>query len=323
MRVLLTGSSGFIGQHLCDYLLKRGVDVITASIRGDEWLEAMNNCDAIIHLAAYAHQERYDVDEMREVNVVGTRIVAEEAIKKGIKRFVFLSTIKVLGEKTKKGYPFTEQSPPNPQDIYASTKLWAENVLTELAIKNKNFEPVIIRTPLVYGEGVKANYKKLMQLCSKSLPLPFAGNKSRRSMIYVENLCSAIFTCLEDKRAARKTFLVKDEKTWPFYEIIRIIKILMKDNRVGGGNEIEPEEKENISQYQMIKNKKFKVGIFYFPNFLIYLGFVLLGKKHTANRIYKHLEIDDSFIHETLNWYPEISTTEGIRRTIESFSSIR
>ncbi|MHA1540068.1 MAG: NAD-dependent epimerase/dehydratase family protein [Alphaproteobacteria bacterium] len=316
MKVLLTGSSGFIGQHLTAYLLKRGVDVVAVSTRGDEWYEAMDGCDAVIHLAAYVHQECHDIDEMREVNVVGTQRIAEEAIKKGINRFIFLSTIKVLGEKTKKSYPFTEEMQPNPKNIYASTKLWAENVLLELALRHKDFEPVIIRTPLVYGEGVKANYKALLGLCSKSFSLPFAGNKTRRSMIYVENLCSAIFACLDDRRAARKVFLVKDDETWPLYELIRVIKIFMLKNAPSSFKGAEGGEK---TAYQMIKNRHFRCGIFYFPNFLLYLGLMLLGRKSVANRLYTYLEVDDSLIHKTLNWYPEISTIEGIERSVEWF----
>ena len=214
MNVLVTGATGFIGRPLCEKLVLDGFSVrgsvwiaepsnslpagvqsaLLESIGPDtDWSEALTEIDTVIHLAARVHvMDETSGDPLaayRQVNVEGTECLARQAAAKGVQRLVFLSSVKVLGEET--DVPYSEQNLPGPQDPYGVSKLEAENILQQIA-EETGLEVVIIRPPLVYGPGVKANFRKLLGMIQRGLPLPFAGINNRRSLIYLGNLIDVI-----------------------------------------------------------------------------------------------------------------------------------
>ena len=212
-RVLVTGANGFVGKSVCRDLLESGYDVLgvvrqlskthhpadpqceyRALGNFDEhtdWSSALRGVDVVVHLAARVHVMEDGVSnplaEYRRINVDLTMNLANQAASVGVRRFVFLSSIKVNGENTKFGQPFTAEDVPHPEDSYGISKLEAEQALLELS-RVTAMEVVIIRPPLVYGPGVKANFEAMMRLLCRSLPLPLAGLTNRRSLVSINNL---------------------------------------------------------------------------------------------------------------------------------------
>lgn len=196
-RVLVTGANGFVGQATCKRLKAAGYKIrpvgrheVGEIHRGTDWRQALKGCDAVVHLAARVHVMTTDPEEgaaeFREVNLHGTANLVRQAADFGIRRFVFISTIKVLGES---GEMVTPDQDPAPYDAYAVSKTEAEGAIQELS---GDMETVILRPPLVYGPGVKANFQRLMRLASRGWPLPFGAIDNRRSLIHVDNLADAI-----------------------------------------------------------------------------------------------------------------------------------
>ena len=241
MRVLVTGANGFIGRALSRELLRRGRRVRAAVRReaelpdgcasrvvGDigpdtDWREALEGIDAVAHLAARVHVERESAADplaaFRRTNVAGTLQLARSAAAAGIERFIFLSSVKVLGE----GAPdktFTDSSPPDPRDPYSVSKREAETDLLELAGRT-SLGVVIIRPPLVYGPGVGGNFRSLLRLIDRGVPLPIAGIANRRSLLYVGNLVDAVDLCLCHDAAAGQTYLIRDGQDLSSAELVR------------------------------------------------------------------------------------------------------
>lgn len=224
--ILVTGATGFIGQALCSYLVASGCSVRpavrsstvpgAAAAVGDigaapDWTEAVAGIECVVHLAGWAHVAREGRDALaaaRRVNVDGTRRLAEAAAAGGVRRLVFLSSVKVNGEATA-ALPFVESDPPRPQDAYGITKWEAEQALWRVAAGSP-LEIVVVRAPLVYGPGVKGNFLRLADLITRGAPLPLASVRNRRSLLYVGNLLDAIAACLTSPQAAGKTYLVSD-----------------------------------------------------------------------------------------------------------------
>ncbi len=229
IHVLVTGASGFIGSFLCKRLLTEGRNVrgtmlssknSTSLVAGVEsvivkslgaetsWEETLAGIDTVVHLAARVHimgdLSSNPLEEFRKVNVGGTLKLARDAVNAGVKRFIFISSIKVNGEESPVAY--TEKSGSNPQDAYAISKWEAEQILHQIAAET-GMEIVIIRPPLVYGPGVKANFLQLLNIVTRGIPLPFAGVCNRRSLIFVENLVDAIIACIERPEAAGTNLL--------------------------------------------------------------------------------------------------------------------
>lgn len=192
MRILVTGLSGFIGTSLGPVLETRGHDVRTAGREVASLRETFRGCDAVVHLANIAHG-RVDARLLWRVNVEGTSRAAGLAAEEGVRRFVYVSSVKAR----------------EPEDRYGRAKLAAEEAVLRVASVS-GMQPVILRPPLVYGPRVRANFLALMRAIAQGWPLPLASIENRRSLVYVGNLCDAIATCLESGPAAGRMFLVTD-----------------------------------------------------------------------------------------------------------------
>lgn len=239
--VLVTGASGFVGCHVVSYLQDSGYSVVGAVRKAPDknyeqqgpelrssadWQPLLCGMDCVVHCAARVHQlsdQAADpLMEYRRVNTDGTMALARQAADCGVKRFIFLSSIKVNGEATLPGEPFTEQVFSAPEDPYGLSKYEAEQLLLALAAECA-MEVVIIRLPLVYGPGVKANFRKMMRLAASGFPLPFGAIDNRRSFIYIENLCHFIELTIRHPEAANEVFLVSDGEDYSTPDLIRTI----------------------------------------------------------------------------------------------------
>ena len=192
--------------------LRPGETAIVGDIGPDtDWRDALAGIDTVIHLAARTHvmhQTGNPLEQYRRINVLGTTHLAHSAARAGVRRMVLLSSIKVNGESTGAA-AFTEHDEPRPQDAYGITKWEAEQALREVAAAN-SLEAVVLRPPLVYGPGVKANFLRLMQAIDRGIPLPLAAIDNKRSLVYLGNLVEALTLCATHPAAAGETFLVSD-----------------------------------------------------------------------------------------------------------------
>ncbi|NOU15782.1 MAG: SDR family oxidoreductase [Methylococcaceae bacterium] len=304
MKILVTGANGFIGQALCSFLQQQDhqaraslrtpnelhacVDqVIVDDITADtSWHEALEGMDAIVHLAARAHvlnETQVDpLTEFRKTNVDGTLNLAHQALLAGVKRFVFVSSIGVLGAETH-AHPFSESSVPKPQADYAISKLEAELALQQL-VEGSAMELVIIRPPLVYGANAPGNFGRLLKLVSANLPLPLGAIHNHRSMVSMDNLVDFIELCLTHPKAANQTFLIADGTDVSTTELIKLLA-----NGMGKTTLLLP-----------------------IPVKLIKIVASLLGKKNLAQQLCGSLQIDISKARNTLGWVPPVSTNDAL-----------
>ncbi|WCE29886.1 UDP-glucose 4-epimerase family protein [Vibrio sp. SCSIO 43137] len=314
MAILITGSSGFVGQRLVAIACEKGIECkgvvrtstnsamkhesryVTCSV-GDisgitDWTVALQGVDTIVHCAAKVHQmnEQNQFEKYKEVNALGTLNLASQAAQKGVKRFVFLSTIKVNGEYSKPMKPFSNTIGNVPTEPYALSKYEAEIGLHKIA-EETGLEVVIIRPPLVYGEGVKANFLSLMNLAHKGLPLPLGAINNKRSIVFRDNLIDLILLCCHSEKAKGQTFLVSDGEDISTTQLIRLIAEAMHKNAL----------------------------LFPVPNRLIELLTKAIGKPEIYQRVYGDLQLSISHTREVLEWEPPISMEEGIRRTVNAF----
>ena len=303
----ITGSGGFIGKHLISYLkskkikfikigrIKDEVDfVINDLSKETDWVSALKGVKVLFHLAGRAHNFNEDyinsVFSYERTNVDGTKKLIKDACKAGVKRIIFLSTIKVNGEKTFAGLPFTINSKENPQNPYAISKLRAEKALIKAGIK-KNIEITIIRIPLVYGPRVKANFSKLINLVRQKIPLPFGSIKNKRSLIYVENLVDFMYLCSKRKNAINTIFLLSDPCPLSTSDLIR-----------------------TIAKYMNIKPL-----LIPFPKILLKIVAFALGKIDLMNKLTDSLEIDPSYSYKALKWEPPFSDDIALEKTVKWF----
>ncbi len=308
MRVLITGSSGFIGQSVSSELELRGEQVVrvvrkerpNSLVVGDIgpntcWREGLSLCEAVIHLAARVHvlddKSSDPLEEFRRVNVAGTANLARQAAAAGVRRFVFLSSIKVNGESTEAGGAFTAADTPTPKDPYGVSKHEAEEVLHQIA-DDTGMEVVIIRPPLVYGPGVKANFESMMSWLARGVPLPLAAvTENRRSLVALDNLVDLIVTCLNHPAAANQTFLVSDG--------------------------------EDLSTVELLKRMGAAMGkparLFYVTPALLKLGATLFNKPGIYQRLCGSLQLDIAKTRQLLGWTPPVSVDEGLRLAAEGF----
>ncbi|MEX0941522.1 MAG: NAD-dependent epimerase/dehydratase family protein [Pseudomonadales bacterium] len=296
MKILLTGATGFIGRELTSFLLQKGYDV-TALVRHDPGYDKnihvhevidislieprhLANQEVVIHLAAIAHDFGATANEYERVNVEGTRTLVEAARVTGVSRFIFLSSVKVNGEWSP--VPFGPGSPVAPQDDYARTKYEAEKIVRE------HFESgaTVIRVPLVYGPGVKGNFKTLQRLAQLPIPLPFRNVAARRSYLGIDNLCDFIETCLRVGVQSETALYVADPVSLRLPELLSYLAEAM-DRRVIQVPLPQPA--------------------------LRFLASMLVGRKR-AGKLLNSLEVDLSSTCELLDWQPPYTTRQCLAR---------
>lgn len=312
-RILITGAGGFVGRAVCHSLRnaghtlsgttreatkKRGpenIPLYRVSELGQDtdWSQCVVGADAIVHLAAHVHVMRENASEnfeaYRVANRDGSVSLAEAAVGAGVKRIVFISTVKVNGEVTTNS-PFVETDLPSPVGVYAVSKWEAEKSLTEIANKS-NLELVILRVPLVYGPYVKGNFFELIEACARRKILPLDAIINKRSLLYVSNLASAIKTTLEHPVAAGKTYFVSDGDDLSTPNLIRQITAALE-----------------------LKERLFSVPIL----LLKALG-VVTGQMEAVTKLTESLQVDSSLIKYELEWTPPFTVEEGINQTASWF----
>ncbi|OXS14590.1 nucleoside-diphosphate sugar epimerase [Zobellella denitrificans] len=311
MNLLLTGATGFLGRRLAEVLPSRPDIHLTAAVRrhaevpaacivevqgldaSTDWSAALAEEQVVIHAAARAHIMKDEVAdplaEYRKVNVEGTLNLARQAAKAGIKRFIFISSIKVNGEQTPLGKPFTAEDAPAPEDAYGISKWEAEQGLMQLAAET-GMKVVIIRPPLVYGPGVKGNFASMIKLVEKGLPLPLGAIHNKRTLVALDNLVDLIVTCIDHPAAANQVFLVGDGEGLSTTELLRGVASAM-----GKPARLIP-----------------------VPAGLLQFGATVLGKKAVAQRLLGSLQVDISKARELLGWTPPLTVEEGLKRCFET-----
>jgi nucleoside-diphosphate-sugar epimerase len=309
--ILLTGASGFVGQAVLALLLQRrpvraalrqpdaaalpeSVEVVEASLSPEQdWIKALSGVSTVVHCAARVHVMNEvagdPLAEFRRVNVDGTLRLARQAAEAGVRRFVFVSSIKVNGEHSQPGHPFTADEIPAPGDPYGVSKCEAEAGLRALS-QETGMEVVIIRPPLVYGPGVKANFLAMMRWLQRGVPLPLGSvTENRRSMVFLDNLVDLIVTCIDHPAAANQTFLVSDD--------------------------------EDLSTAALLRRMAAALGrparLIPVPAGLITFGAKLTGRPSIAQRLCGSLQVDIGKTKALLDWTPPFSVDEGLRRTAE------
>ena len=311
-KILLTGVTGFVGRALVNEMLRLELTVVaavrslSADLPGDvrqyvvgdlllntEWSLALNDIDVVIHSAARVHimDDRVadPLSEFRKVNVDGTLNLARQAAEEGVKRFVFISSIKVNGEITSDGCPFRPDDNINVTDPYGLSKYEAEQGLLALA-KSTSIEVVIIRPPLIYGPGVKANFRSLLKWVNRGLPLPFALIQNKKSFIALDNLVNFIIHCVDHPKAANEIFLISDGEDVSTAELLRkIAKAFDK-----------------------------KAILLPIPVSLMKVVAKGLGKEDVANRLFGSLQVDSSKARDLLGWEPVITMDEQLKKIADA-----
>ncbi|MCK5697244.1 MAG: SDR family oxidoreductase [Gammaproteobacteria bacterium] len=312
-KILITGSSGFIGlalNHVLAYnnepnkpmtlinTYRHVKPIITDNntfVVGDidaqtQWQSALKGVDCVIHLAARVHvMQETETDPLtafRVVNTQGTLNLAKQAVTQGVKRFIYLSTIKVNGEHTDQ-YAFTADDQPNPHDAYAMSKFEAEQQLLALG-RDTGLEVVIIRPPLVYGSQVKGNFARLIHLVNKSLPLPLAKINNARSLVSIDNLCALIQLLITHPKAVGEVFLVSD------------------------GDDLSTSELFELLAQALGKKSR----LFYLPPRLLKLVTTVLGRKMDYDRLFGSLQLDIRKNKDLLDWQPKISVQTGLLNAV-------
>lgn len=308
MAILVTGASGFVGAALCEKLEQQALPV-RAACRTDrqtqrrpgsvavgeinretDWRDVLQGIQRVVHLAARVHvmqdSSSDPLADFRRVNVEGTANLAKQAAECGVRRLVFVSSVKVNGELTSAGQPFTANDHPAPEDPYAVSKYEAEQVLRQIATET-GLEVVIIRPPLVYGQGVKANFELMMRWLAQGVPLPLAAiTDNRRSLVALDNLVDLIVTCLRHPAAANQTFMVGDGEDLSTAALLR----------------------------RMGQAQGTPARLFYTPIVILKLGAAMLGKQTIYQRLCGSLQVDIGKTRELLDWTPPVSVDEGLRR---------
>lgn len=313
-RILVTGANGFVGKAVLERCISDRTHEVRGAVRGDpgkmpagasvvrvddllpntDWSRAVTGVQAIVHTAARVHvmrdSARDPLAEFRRVNVEGTLNLARHAVASGVRRFIFISSIKVNGEETPIGRPFTAGDTPAPIDPYGVSKLEAEHALTRLAAES-GLEVVIIRPVLVYGSGVKGNMLSLMRWLSQGIPIPLGAVGNKRSLVALDNLVDLITTCVRHPAAARQTFLVSDD--------------------------------EDLSTTALLRRTAAALGkrarLVPVPVSILRAGARLAGKPDVARRLCDSLQVDISRTRELLGWAPPVGVDVALEKMAEYF----
>lgn len=309
--ILVTGSNGFVGSALCATLRAQGSAVRGAVRHGEsmgtvavgqldratDWRTALIGCDTVVHLAARVHmmrdQARNPLEQYREVNLHASVNLARQASHSGVKRFVFVSSIKVNGEATG-AVPFRADDVPAPSDPYGQSKYEAEQALFALG-RETGLEVVVVRPPLVYGPGVKANFLNLIKLVAKGIPLPFGAVRNQRSMVALENLVDLIQVCTVHPGAPGRVFLVSD------------------------GADLTPGELTTMIATAMGKRQV----LLPLPPGLMRAVAAMVGKSALSDRLLNSLRVDIAPTRAALEWSPVVTPQAAIERTVEAFLAAR
>ncbi|WP_372988324.1 NAD-dependent epimerase/dehydratase family protein [Marinobacter sp.] len=309
LKVLLTGATGFIGAGIVRELCQSPRYNVTAAVRrkdsvpghatvvvgdiggGTDWSEALRHQKVVIHLAGQSavsgKARAFDLENLREVNVAGTVNLARQAAGSGVRRFIFISSVKIHGEQTLPGRPFNADSAPRPEDEYAASKLEAEKALRAVALES-GMELVIIRPPMVYGPGGGGNFALLATAVHRKWPLPFGAVKNRRALVALDNLVDLVIKCIDHPNAVNRAFLVSDGEDLSTPELLRRMAAALDTPSL----------------------------VMSFPPGLLALAAMCLGKKRLVQRLTGSLEVDISETRNLLNWKPPLSVDEGLSRCL-------
>jgi nucleoside-diphosphate-sugar epimerase len=312
MKILVTGANGFVGSQLSETLAKSGHEVrntarslasnssttrelITCDLESADNLDHLTTgCDAIVHLAGRAHvmSDNPATSESLYVsaNVDVTRKLAQSASRTGVKRMILMSSVKVNGESTTINTPFTSQDIPDPQDPYGRSKAQAEQALWEIT-STSDLEGVVIRPPLVYGPGVRANFASLIGIVGRGLPLPLGSIQNKRSFVSLDNLVDLISTTVQSPNAAGNTFLVSDGHDLSTPELVRSIASALDQSP----------------------------KLFPFPSALLKLAATASGKRGAYDRLCGSLTVDIALTKQKLSWTPPFTVQDSMQRTVDAF----
>ena len=307
--ILVTGGTGFVGSSVLARLVEDGTMPVRAAVRSagaritpgidkvlvgalaedTDWRAALAGVSALVHCAARVHvmdETAADpLEEFRRINVQGTLALARQAAAAGVQRFVFVSSIKVNGEMTAVGKPFTADDTPAPVDAYGVSKMEAEQALRALESES-GMQVVIVRPPLVYGKGVKANFATMMRWLARGIPLPLGAIHNRRSLVALDNLVDLIVTCVRHPQAAGQTFLVSDGQDPSTTELLQRMGRAM-----GRPARLIP-----------------------LPAVCLTLGASLLGKRDVAQRLCGSLQVDIGKTRRLLGWTPPLTLDQGLQK---------
>lgn len=311
-RVLLTGATGFVGRAMLERLRRDDSRAVTTAVRktstgapghgvrevvvGDHsartiWREALQDVDVVVHTAARAHVMRQSSGDPNraflEVNTEATLALAEQAAAQGVRRLIFVSSVKVNGEQTERGIPFRESDTPRPTGSYAVSKHLAEQGLMKIA-EHTGMQVVCVRPPLIYGPDVRANLRALMRAVRRGLPLPLAAVDNRRSLIGLDNLVDVLALCLDHPAAANKTFLVSDGEDLSTPELIRRLARVMD----------------------------LSARLWPVPVSLLRIGAAMLGRQTLVDRLCGDLQVDSTNVRMQLGWRPPLTIDEGLARAV-------
>jgi nucleoside-diphosphate-sugar epimerase len=314
MRTLVTGPTGFVGTGLIQHLLADPAQHVVAAFRAasprpvervesiqvgeltaeTDWRAALADVDAVVHLAARVHvmhdTAADPLADFRRVNVEGSLHLARRSAAAGVRRFVYVSSIKVNGDATSTGLVFRADDVPQPLDPYGISKHEAELALRQLAAST-GMELVVVRPPLVYGPGVRANFRSMMNWLLRGVPLPFGAIDNRRSLVALDNLCDLLVTCVRHPAAAGQTFLASDG--------------------------------DDVSTTQLLQRLGRALGhparLLPVPPALLRTVFGVMGKQDISRRLFSSLQVDITPARDLLGWRPPIGLDEGLRRAAAAF----
>ena len=312
MKILVTGATGFIGTQLSETLAKSGHEVrntarsvapnssatretVTCDLESADNLDHLTTgCDAIVHLAGRAHVMSDDPATSESLylsaNVDVTKKLAQSASRTGVKRMILMSSVKVNGESTSIDTPFTSQDAPNPQDPYGRSKTQAEQALWDVT-STSGLKGIVIRPPLVYGPGVRANFASLIGIVNRGIPLPLGSIHNKRSFVSIDNLIDCIATALQSSNAAGQTFLVSDGNDLSTPELIRFIASALHKSPM----------------------------LIPFPPALLKLAATTAGKRGAYDRLCGSLTVDIALTKQNLSWTPPFTVQDSLQRTVDAF----